>query len=153
MPENTADLASLWLWPWEAARTFAAAWETVASANSVIAARTPIMIDALHKPLDADHHELGLMVSEKVDAFGRSANTVAKAGMSFQGLAEANARDFGRLSGGNWLSPADWWRIGERNMRLAAMSVTLPGRALAPVHKGATANAQRLRKRAKAGAA
>jgi hypothetical protein len=37
--------------------------------------------------------------------------------------------------------------IFERNVALAATLLTLPMRAMAPVHSGVTANARRLRKR------
>lgn len=85
------------------------------------------------------------MVSEKNEAFGLSHRTLANAAQKLKTVSGANARDFGRLTGGTPLWPSDLARIAERNLDLYAALTTLPGRAVAPIHRTATANQRRLR--------
>ncbi len=139
------DLFSLWIWPWELVRANLALAETMIAAPGVVAARLPTIGEAIANPWTADHRELNLMVTEKVDAFGLSHASVTSAARKLKAVSEANARDLGRLSGGMPLWPADWIRIAERNLDLVATLASLPGRAVAPIHRTATANARRLR--------
>jgi hypothetical protein len=142
---QAGNMMKLWFWPWEAAQVATRIVETMVATQTVLAARLPMMSAAMANPLDADYRELSLMVSEKVDAFGRSGRSVSKAGAAVQRAAQANARDFGRLGGSGFL-PTDWLPLFERNMVMAATLMTLPMEALAPIHKGVTANARRLRR-------
>ena len=143
---TTANLMKLWSWPWEAAKAATHLMETAAATQSVLAERLPLLSEAVLSPLTADRRELSLMVSEKVDAFGRSQRSVTKTGEVLLKAGEDNARDLGRIAGGGLLGPADWMRMFERNVALGAALVALPMQALAPVHKGVTANARRLRR-------
>jgi hypothetical protein len=138
-------MMKLWFWPWEAAQMGARVVETMVATQTVLAARLPMISAAMANPLAADHRELSLMVSEKIDAFGRSGRSVSKAGAAVQKAAQANARDLGRLGGGALL-PTDWLTLFERNMAMATTLMTLPMDALAPIHKGVTSNARRLRR-------
>lgn len=140
-----AYLLSLWTWPWELARANIALAETLIAAPAVVSARLPAIGEAIANPWTADYRELSLMVTEKLDAFGLSHASVTSAGNKLKAVGEANARDLGRLSGGTPLWPADWLRIAERNLDLFATMTTLPGRAVRPIHRSATANARRLR--------
>jgi hypothetical protein len=140
------NLMKLWFWPFEAAQTAVRLMETAVATQSVLAVRLPIISAAASNPFSADHRELSLMVSEKVDAFGRSGRSVANASGVVQRAAAANARDFGRASGGSVLTPMDWLVIFERNILIATTLMSLPMQSLAPVHKGVTANAKRLRR-------
>jgi len=142
---STGTMMKLWFWPWEAAQIASRLVETAVATQTVLAARLPMISAAMANPLDADHRELSLMVSEKVEAFGRSGRSLSKAGKAVQHAANANARDLTRLGGGGFL-PADWMAVFERNMLMAATLMTLPMEALAPIHKGVTSNARRLRR-------
>lgn len=139
------NMMKLWFWPWEAAQIASRLVETAVATQTVLAARLPVISAAMANPFEADHRELSLMVSEKVDAFGRSGRSVSKAGAAVQRAAQANARDFSRLGGGAFLL-TDWISLFERNMVIAATLMTLPMEALAPIHKGVTSNARRLNK-------
>lgn len=140
-----ADFLSFWTWPGELVRANLALADAMIAAPGVVAARLPAIGDALANPWTADHTELNLMVTEKLDAFGLSHASVINAARKLKTVGEANARDLGRLSGGTPLGPADWMRIAERNLELFATLVALPGRALAPVHRTVSHNARRLR--------
>ena len=153
MGDTTSDMAALWLWPWEAFRTMAATAEMLQDAQAVIGVRSPMILAALQNPWTADHRELRLMVSEKSDAFGQSAHTLSKAASSVEDAARANARDFGLAASATGPDLMAWWRIGERNLRIAALFVGLSGAALAPISAGASANATRLKRRPKPAAA
>jgi hypothetical protein len=61
---------------------------------------------------------------------------------------QANARDWGRLSGGDLFGPADWLAMFERNLAAAVALSAMPAEMLAPIHKQATANARRLKAKA-----
>jgi hypothetical protein len=146
MPRATSDWFSLWTAPWEMARTGMAMAETAVHAQQVIATRLPMIAEAFASPLTADHRELGLMVSEKVAASERSANS--SSAKRLRSAANAQVAAFGRMATGQWLGPADWMAVAERNLAIAAAAVTLPGEMLRPFHSGVTANARRLKRRA-----
>lgn len=146
MRDTTSDLAALWLWPWEAFRTMAATAEMLQDAQAVIGVRSPMILAALQNPWTADHRELRLMVSEKSDAFGKSARTLSNAASSLASAVRANARDLGTAASATVPDLMAWWRIGERNLRMAALFAGLSGAALAPISAGASANAKRLKR-------
>jgi len=140
-----SDMMKLWFWPWEAARVATELLETAVATQSVLGARLPMISTAATNPLAADHRELSLMMSEKVDAFGKSGRTVSRAAEVVQQAASANARDWGRAAAGTMLTPGDWIAMAERNLLIATTLMLLPAQALAPVRKGVKANARRLR--------
>ena len=140
-----SNVMKLWFWPLEAARAAADLLETTVATQSVVAARLPMISAAAIDPLAADHRELSLMMSEKVEAFGKSGRTLSQAANVVQEAAGANARDWGRVATGTMLSPLDWMAMTERNLLIATTLMLLPAQALAPVRKGVTANARRLR--------
>jgi hypothetical protein len=141
------DMMKLWFWPWEAFQATTRLMETSVASQSVLGVRLPMISEAISDPLGADHRELSRMVTEQVDAFGRSQRALAVAGEAMQRTGSANAAALGRLATGRVLGLADWMAMFERNVSLATTLMTLPMRAMAPVHKGVTANARRLRKR------
>lgn len=122
-------------------------WETASGTQAVLAARVPVLLTALYSPGTADHRELALMVTEKVEAFGKSARRSTQNELALKKAWNATTGDLRRMAGGGVFGPMDWWRITERNMAIASALMTLPGEMLAPVHKGVTANARRLRAR------
>ena len=142
---RTNDRSALWLWPWTMAQANRARLETMVAAPTVVAARMPAISAAMQNPLNADLHELTRMVTEKADAFGQSQRSLTSASQRFQAASEGNARDLGKLSGGGIFDPAIYMRIFERNVSAAAALLSLPGEAIAPIHKKATRNARRLR--------
>ena len=118
--------------------------ETLLHTHSVLNPRTPILWSAFLSPMTADYRELQLMVTEKVDAFGRSARYGSRGAQAFKSAIDANTRDFGRLSAGTMLWRTDWLTIMERTMAAATALFALPGRVVAPVHTRVAANARRL---------
>lgn len=148
MATITNSAAALWLWPLQAMRLGGDWIETWAATGRVISARLPTIASALQNPLDADHRELNLMVSEKVGAFGLSGDAITAAGAVLRRAGDANARALGRMTGGGVLWPADWMKLAEGNLAAAAALAALPAATLAPVHKRVTANDRRLGGRA-----
>lgn len=139
------NLLALWTWPLETMRLGAAMMETLVGAQSVIAARLPMVGAALFDPLNADHRELERMVTEKVSAFRISGKSVQKAGGVARDAATSNAKALHALAGGGLLWPTDWMRLFETNVAAAAALATLPTIALAPIHRDVIANEKRLR--------
>jgi hypothetical protein len=131
------------------AETSRRAFETASAANSVIAARMPMIEAAMRSPMTGDHRELARMVPEKVDAFSRAGSATVSAWWTaqstwmdhFQHLHAAALR---------WRAPtaAELGRLGERNTAamLGAIEAAagLAADTLKPVHAKATSNARRL---------
>jgi len=127
------------------ARTGRKAAETLRDSSTVVEARMPLIWEAMVAPFSANHGELALMVSEKVGAFGTSANLGVRAGKAVIAGHQANMADLGRLCAGLPLGLQDWWRMGERSLAMTAQMWAMPGVVLAPIHKRARANARRLK--------
>jgi len=144
MTRRSTDWTHIWTAPLEFARTAIAAGETAMHAQAVIAARTPTLLAAAWNPWTADYREIGLMVSEKVGAARRSAHSASVSGATVRRAMDGQAAALGRISGGELLSPFDWWGIVERNIAIASSLIMLPGEMLKPFHTGVTANAKRL---------
>lgn len=143
MRNQTAHLTLLWFWPFEVARTVFAAVETSTDSKKVVAARMPIIFEALRAPHRADHRELTLMISEKTLAFGQSTRSLSDAQEVVNASLEANVRVMNRTAGGGFVSPLEWFQLGQSNLQLAARLLTWPGVALGPIQRGAHANAGR----------
>lgn len=142
-----SSLFDLWFWPLEAARTAMGVAETLANAQSVIAARTPMITSALHDPLHGDTHELRRMVTEKVDAIGSSGTILAAGQGKIRAALSGQARDLGRLAGGEIFSLTDWVRVVDRNVQLWSAMIALPGASWRPVRQRVAKNARRLKRR------
>ena len=115
----------------------------------VIDRRTRLMADALRDPMAGDYAELSRMMPEKVEAFSKA----GLAGLQAMGAAQADHvalwQTTMRLAAqGHWLSPADALLFGRQSARASKRAAGASGRMIAPLHKGATANARRLRKKA-----
>jgi hypothetical protein len=121
--------------------------ETAIATQSVLAAGLPMIMEAIADPIGADHRELAQMVTEKVSAFSDSHEALTAAGKAMHRTGGINAAAFCRLAGGGMIDPTEWTSILERNLALAAVLMSLPMQAMAPLHSGVTANARRLRKR------
>ncbi|WP_041392058.1 hypothetical protein [Sphingobium sp. SYK-6] len=135
---------SLWL---DMVRTGMDIAQTISGTQNVVMARLPVIAAAFHSPLTADHRELSLMVSEKVDAFGKASVARARDDASIRDAWSANARDMGRLAGGAMLGPQDWLAIMNRNTAAMTSWFAIPAKVLAPYHKAVTANDRRLARR------
>lgn len=142
---TTKDLFALWAWPFKAMKLGKDIAETMLGAQNVISARLPMVGTALTDPMNADHRELGRMVTEKVSAFHTSGKSVEKAGGIARDAAAANAKAFRTVVSGGLLWPNDWMRLFETNLAAVAALATLPATALAPIHQGVVANDRRLR--------
>lgn len=139
-----ASTFALWTWPIQAARLGSDLMEATRSAQRVMAARLPMISDAMSNPAAADYGELGLMVTEKTTAFRSSGRAATMASDAVRRASGSNARALGKISGGGVLWPQDWLRLVEDNMAAAAALGALPAAMLAPVHRTVTANDKRL---------
>lgn len=135
---------AIWTWPVKAAQLGNDLLETAVSAHSVVSARLPMIEEAMRSPWSADHQELGRMVTEKVTAFSASGRAAANTGDLLRRASASNARALGRVAGGGIMWPDDWLKLTETNLAAFAAMATLPTAALAPIHRGVTANRKRL---------
>ena len=138
--------------------------EMLMASQQVIAARSARIAAAGAKPTLADQREFTRMVSEKVDAFSRSALGAAAAwtpgmqalsaqavkswaALASGGLHLASSRDFAQV----WLRQAELTRRATRHMpvlwQASEAQARLIDTALDPVHRAATANSRRLGRR------
>ncbi|MFS0735892.1 hypothetical protein ABC347_02475 [Sphingomonas sp. 1P06PA] len=122
--------------------------ETYAAAGRVIEKRSGVIGAALRDPLAADYGELGLMGSEKSAAFSASGLSLWNDWVKLQAEMVEQMRDFGTLA--TWMADpralATSSRMAQRSARMTTLAAEMGGKALAPVHKAATANDRRLRK-------
>ncbi|MFM6852986.1 MAG: hypothetical protein ACKOUM_02775 [Sphingopyxis sp.] len=133
-------------------KTSAQAWETLAAANSVITARTGLIQQALCTPMQGDYAELGRMLPEKIDAFGRAGAAGAGVVLAAQSAWFQQWQAMGALtlrgtppSVGEWADTAG--QIASLSLATVTIAADFNAKTLAPVHARATANARRLRKR------
>lgn len=150
------DLASTWSRMMAAGasmgQTGLRALETISAANTVIAARTPIINLAMFSPLTGDHKEMARMVPEKVEAFSRAGSATLSGWWKAQAAWMGHMQHFGAMAvRGRFPTVRDMIDMHERrgSMMIEAMEAAagMGADALAPVHDTATANARRLGKR------
>jgi len=135
-----------WLQIWsDAARTGLRFWETMAASAVVIDRRMPMIDAGMRNPFTADHVELTGMVTEKAHAFAKAGDSLAKDMAAMQGLWFQTWQDAWSLgTSGRLPSPRQMAARSDRAMRLTENMIGAGGRALAPIHAKATANARRL---------
>lgn len=122
--------------------------ETMLAANAVVGHRGQTIDAAIRNPLTADVGELGRMIPEKMAAFGKAGEAIARDWATMHRDMLAQGRDLMRLHTSGW--PPDMTtlaRMTERGARLTLQMSMAGGRALAPIHRTATANDRRLKKR------
>jgi len=124
--------------------------ETMQASGSVINARTDMMRSI---PQAGDLGEYARMVPEKVDAFSRSAQAVARDTMAMQTAWATQMQRIGMMMlGGRLPTMAEAATLATQTAEYSLGAMTAGARlgkgALAPVHRTATGNARRL-KRAK----
>jgi len=122
--------------------------ETLSASQEVIAKRT----DMMQSPLTADYAELGRMVPEKIEAFSKAGIAVATEWWAMQGECLAEAQNIVAMAmRGRAPSLDEWTTLASRNaahaLRMVERGAALGASAVAPIHRSATDNARRLRKR------
>lgn len=137
---------------WSAMETGARACETLKASGDVIAARSAIIGTALRSPLTGDYAELGRMVPEKVDAFSQAGSVILSAWVAGHSAWMRQMQDIGTMvMRGRPPTLAELAEHGSRSVTFALGSVDAGARlgrdSLAPLHRGATANARRLRRK------
>ena len=137
------------LWrEWERMIRAGTLWsETLSAAHAVVGHRSRTIESALKNPLRADHAELGRMVSEKSSAFGAAGASLVRDVSTMQADLAAQAAALGAMMIGQLPSPRATQAMVARNRRLASAALASSVRAMVPIHKAATANARRLRKK------
>ncbi|MEJ7926921.1 hypothetical protein WG908_09160 [Sphingobium sp. AN641] len=137
---------------WSLAGTGLRALETMGAANDVVTARTAIIGSAMRSPHLTDHAELARMVPEKINALSRAGSDTMSAWWSGQAAWTGPMRDVALMTmRGRWPTPGELVRLGNGMTRLALETLDAPARmsaaALAPIHRKATGNARRLRRK------
>lgn len=121
--------------------------ETLSASQTVVGHRSKTIEDALSDPFSADHAELGRMIAEKSAAFGAASASLARDYFAMQADLGAQAAAMGKLMMGQLPTPRATQEIAVRGQRIGSAALASSIRALAPVHRTATANARRLGKR------
>lgn len=116
--------------------------EMMFAAGKVVEQRTRMIHAASRSPLTGNYRELGKMVPEKVAAFGEAADILAREWGAWHTSVTA------QVTGG--LAPEALSLTGNKSLYNWVDAVTrlwtAPAKALTPIHKAATANAQRLQR-------
>lgn len=125
--------------------------ETVKASGAVIGARTDKIRDAVTAPLSADVGEFARMVPEKVEAFGRSAQSIARDTMAMHAAWTTQMQRMGAMMlMGRMPTIGEVSRLMTQNADYAVGAMTAGAKlgrgALAPVHRTATGNARRLKR-------
>lgn len=128
------------------------AFETWGASGEVITARTKIIDAAVRSPLTGDHRELGRMIPEKVDAFSQAGSATVAAWWKAQSAWMGHMQYLGGMAmRGRPPTAAEIADLGNRMATLTLESIEataqLGSATLAPVHRKATSNAKRLKRR------
>jgi hypothetical protein len=123
--------------------------ETLSAASSVVQARGDLMNDAVRSPFTADIGEFSRMIPEKMDAFGRSGQSVMRDVAGMQAAWWAQAQQVGAMAFvGRVPTLREVTALAERTQEYALGSMDAALRmnaaALAPVRRTAMRNARRL---------
>ena len=121
--------------------------ETWVATQQVVEHRSKAIEGALADPIHADHAELTRMVTEKGTAFGNAGASLARDWWAMQADLGAQAVAVGNMMMGKIPSPSATQATITRAQRLASAALSSSVRAMAPVHRVATANAKRLSKK------
>ncbi len=126
-----------------------AATEVMIASGKVVGARSTIIGDALRRPMDCDHVELGGMLPEKLLAFSKSASVLLNHWVSTVLDVSEQAHQAGLLAcQGRALHPVELSGFADRSIargtKIMTRTIEVGGLVLAPVHQQVTANAKRL---------
>ncbi len=124
--------------------------ETLSASADVIASRGATIGAAMRSPRNADHAELGRMMPEKMEAFSHSGSAIADACWAMGSAWMSEAENLTALSmRGRAPTLGELAALSSRTAAysLGAMEAgtAIGSKALAPVHRKATANARRLK--------
>ena len=120
-----------------------AGWKTgemMHASADVIGSRCQSIAEASRNPLAGDY--------AKLDAFSRSGWAALRNLETMNAAAAANMAQVSRIAAAGRLpTPVEAQRIATRSSRMIACASAAAGKTLAPVHKRATSNARRLKKK------
>jgi hypothetical protein len=144
----------LWSDMWtNSLRLAQAGWKTgemMQASADVIGSRCQSMAEASRNPVTGDYAELGRMVPEKLDAFSRAGWAALRNLETMNAAAIANMAQASRIAAaGRFPTAAEMQRLSSRSSRMVACASAAAGKTLAPVHKRATGNARRLKRKKK----
>ena len=135
------------LWQ-EAVRATTMAAETALAAGEVIASRSATIDHAVRNPFSADHAELAQMVSEKVAAFSEAGYIALRDAYMLQAEFASTAVRAGTYAGrGGFSAFGEMLGMWERAAHGAMAAAGAPRRSLKPIHRRATANTRRLKRK------
>jgi hypothetical protein len=138
-------LTDAWL---DLSRTGVRAAETLSASHDVVRDRTDIIDAAMRNPLRGDYAELSRMVPEKLDAFSKAGTAVAGELWSMQAAFASEMQHLWLMAlRGHAPGLADVERSASFALRTVERTAGLGRAGLAPIHKQATANARRLKRR------
>lgn len=125
---------------------------TAGASMDVISARSDKIAEALRSPMTGDYAELSRMVPEKVEAFAATGAVIAQAWWKAQSdLLDSMSRTASAGTSGHLPTPFDLfrtWSDASYDLLRTMESASRLGRdALAPIHRAATSNARRLKRR------
>lgn len=135
------DMFRLWDRGIEAQRMLT---ETISSAASVVSHRSNTIAKAIENPIAGDYRELTQMVGEKVAAIHKSAGAVMSDWGQWQRLWSSHATAMMGVvaaANGNWTAAQ---RLASSSEKMSSLALSSSVRALAPIHRRATANQRRL---------
>ncbi|HWI85595.1 MAG TPA: hypothetical protein VNT42_04630 [Sphingomonas sp.] len=148
-PDITSPL-DFWLGLWrsgaKATQTSIRFTEMMVASSEVVSSRSGSIADAMRDPLNGDYRELGRMVPEKIDAFSSAGASMWKD----MGALQASALAAWSHGASLMLRPstmADAATMWTHSGDMIGRSMDMGGKAMAPIHRQATANARRLRKK------
>ena len=137
--------AGMWRTGTSLAQTGFTMAETLNASQQVIDSRSQMMAAASRSPFTGDYAELGRMIPEKIDAFSRGASAAMAEWHAVQSDLFANWQTMARAGfAGRLPSARDVEAMTARSARIMEHLSSAGAKALAPVHRAATANAKRL---------
>lgn len=140
--------ADMWRCGAIAAETGLKLAETAQASQAVVKSRSATIAAAARNPLAGDYAELGRMVPEKVAAFTEAGIAAWGDLQWIQAQALGNWQMLARIAlAGRAPTTAEASAITARTVGMAKRGARAGGKALAPIHRGATSNARRLRRK------
>ena len=121
--------------------------ETLNATHSVVSHRSKTIETAMSDPLGADYVELGRMVSEKSGAFGEAGASLSRDWFAMQRDWNAQVSELSAMMMGKVSGPRAAQAMIKRSQRLGSAALASGVRAMTPIHRTATANEKRLRKK------
>lgn len=118
--------------------------ETLDATQRVVEHRRKTIGEAMSNPMGADLVELGRMVSEKTAAFGAAGASLSKDWLAMQRDLTVQMTDLSAMMLGQMPGPGKAQAMLARGNRIGSAALASSVRAMAPIHRAATANDRRL---------